>query len=120
MSNDAANPPNSGTVLTIAQIIKNVMSSAAEAELGALFINYREAVPARHTLEEMGHNQPPTPMQTDNATALGVVTNKIASKTARVAMPRHPRAIPPLLVSWPKQRCRLLNKTPHTNPSSCS
>ena len=80
MSNDSTNPPNNGAVLTIAQIIKNVMSSAAEAELGALFINCREAVPARHTLEEMGHKQPPTPMQTDNTTALGVVTNNIASK----------------------------------------
>ena len=80
MSNDSTNPPNNGAVLTIAQIIKNVMSSAAEAELSALFINCREAVPARHTLEEMGHKQPPTPMQTDNTTALGVVTNNIASK----------------------------------------
>ena len=80
MSTDSADPPNNGTVLTIAQIIKNVMSSAAEAELGALFINCREAVPARHTLEEMGHKQPPTPMQTNNTTALGVVTNNIASK----------------------------------------
>jgi len=80
MSADSADPPNNGAVLTIAQIIKNVMSSAAEAELGALFINCREAVPARHTLEEMGHKQPPTPMQTDNTTALGVVTNNIASK----------------------------------------
>ena len=51
MSNDSADPPNNGAVLTIAQIIKNVMSSAAEAELGALFINCREAIPARHTLE---------------------------------------------------------------------
>ena len=80
MSADSADPPNNGAVLTIAQIIKNIMSSAAEAELGALFINCREAVPARHTLEEMGHKQPPTPMQTDNTTALGVVTNNIASK----------------------------------------
>ena len=80
MSNDSNDPPNNGAVLTIAQIIKNVMSSAAEAELGALFINCREAVPARHTLKEMEHKQPPTPMQTDNTMALGVVTNNIASK----------------------------------------
>ena len=80
MSSDNADPPNNGAVLTIAQIIKNVMSSAAEAELGALFINCREAIPARHALIEMGHPQPPTPMQTDNTTALGVVNNNIASK----------------------------------------
>ena len=80
MSNDSADPPNNGAVLTIAQIIKNVMSSAAEADICALFINCREAVPARHTLDKMGHKQPLTPMQTDNTTALRVVTNNIASK----------------------------------------
>ena len=80
MSDNSEAPPNNGAVLTIAQIIKAVMSSAAEAELGALFINCREAIPARHALEEMGHKQPPTPMQTDNTTALGIVSNNIASK----------------------------------------
>ena len=59
------------------------MSSAVEAELGALYINCREAIPARHLLEEMGHHQPPTPMQTDNSTALGLVTNKIHSKRTK-------------------------------------
>jgi len=53
------------------------MSSAAEAELGALYINAREAVPQRITLPEIGHKQPQTPMQTDNTTALGVVSNNI-------------------------------------------
>ncbi len=77
---DTAEPTNNGAVLTIAQIIKNVMSSVAEAELGALFINFRKATPARHTLEEMGHKQPPNPIQMDNTTALGIVTNNIASK----------------------------------------
>ena len=80
MSNDSAIPTNNGAVVTITQIIKAVMSSTAEAELGALFINCREAIPACHTLEAMGHKQPPTPMQTDNTTAHEVVTNNIASK----------------------------------------
>ena len=80
MSSDDAVRANNGAVITVSQIIKAVMSSAAEAELGALFINCREAIPARHALEEMGHKQPPTPMQTDNTMALGVVTNNIASK----------------------------------------
>jgi hypothetical protein len=47
--------PDNGAVLNVAQVIKSVMSSAAEAELGALFINAKLAVPIRHTLEEMGH-----------------------------------------------------------------
>ena len=39
MSSSTANLPNNGAVLTASQVIKTVMSSAAEAELGALFIN---------------------------------------------------------------------------------
>ena len=69
--------------MTIAKILKAVMSSAAEAEVGALFINAREVIPIRQTLEEMGHKQPPTPMQTDNTTALGVVPNKIQPKRTK-------------------------------------
>ena len=46
MSNNTAKPPNNGVILTTAQIIKAVMSSAVEAEVGALYINCREALPA--------------------------------------------------------------------------
>ena len=80
MSNDLPIPANNGAVITIYQIIKAAISSTAEAELGALFINCREAIPARHALKTMGHEQPPTLMQTDNTTAHGVVTKNIASK----------------------------------------
>jgi hypothetical protein len=83
MSQNTTFPPNNGAVLNIAQIIKNVMTSAAEAEMGALYINAREAVHMRITLEEMGHPQPPTPMQTDNTTALGVITNNIRKKQSK-------------------------------------
>jgi hypothetical protein len=73
MSSNVELPPNNCAVSTISHIIKAVMSLAAEAEVGALFINCHEAVPARHVLEFLGHPQPPTPMQTDNMTASGVV-----------------------------------------------
>jgi hypothetical protein len=76
-------PRNNGAILTIAQIIKSVMSSAAEAELGALYINAREAIPLRHLLEELGHTQPPTPIQIDNSTALGIVSNIIQPKRTK-------------------------------------
>jgi hypothetical protein len=46
MSNDDAIPSNNGAILTILQIIKAVMSFTAEAEIGALYINCREAIPA--------------------------------------------------------------------------
>jgi hypothetical protein len=35
------------------------MSSAAEAEIGAVFINAKEGAVLRTTLEELGHPQPP-------------------------------------------------------------
>ncbi len=89
MSNNAAKPPNNGAILTTAQIIKAAMSLAAEAEVGALYINCREAVPACHTLEFMGHPQPPTPMQTDNATALVVINNNILKKLKSMVMKYH-------------------------------
>ena len=59
------------------------MSLAAEAELGALFICAREAVYIRLILKEMGHPQPPTPIQTDNSTAEGVVNSKIQPKRTK-------------------------------------
>ena len=63
MSSDVANPHNNGAVPNIDQLIKAVMSSAAEAE--------RKAVPMRQLLTEMGHTQPSTPIQTDYSTACG-------------------------------------------------
>ncbi len=44
LSHNVDIPPNNGAILTVATIIKAVMSSAAEAELGAIFINAKEAV----------------------------------------------------------------------------
>jgi len=76
-------PQNNGAILNIAQIIKAVMSSATEAELGALYINAREAVHIRNILREMGHPQPPTPMQTDNSTANGVLNNNVQPKRTK-------------------------------------
>ncbi len=80
MSKNMETPPNNGAVFTILQIIKAVMSSAAEAKIGALYINCHKVVPARHVLEFMGHKQPATPMQTDNTTALGVINKNVMKK----------------------------------------
>ena len=66
LSSNAEMSANNGAVLNIAQIIKAVMTSAAESEIGAMYINAREAVPQRMTLSEMGHPHPRKTMQTDN------------------------------------------------------
>jgi hypothetical protein len=68
---DTANKLTNGAILIISTVLKHVMSSAAEAEIGAVFINAKEGAVLRTTLEELGHHQPPTPMETDNITATG-------------------------------------------------
>ncbi len=83
LSENDQDPSDNGSVHTVAKIIKAVMSSAAEAELGGLFINAKTAVPIRTTLEELGHKQPPTPIQTDNSTAYGVANNEIQPKATK-------------------------------------
>ena len=89
MTNEGLNPPLNGPVQNVAQIIKSVMSSAAEAEIGALFINSRQAIPARNLLLEMGHPQPPTPIMTDNTTALGFVSKNLQPKQTKSTDMRH-------------------------------
>ena len=74
---------NNGAIHNIAEIMKAVMSSAAEAEMGALYINTRKAVKERNILEELGHKQPPTPIQTDNSTAEGIVNNRVQPKRTK-------------------------------------
>ena len=69
LSGETSVPGNNGAVLNIAHIIKHVMSSATEAELTTLYILARESVYSRIVLEEMGHTQPPTPLQTGNSMA---------------------------------------------------
>ncbi len=82
-STNVDNPPNNGAILNISKILKAVMSSAAEAELGALYINACEAVPMHQLLTEMGHKQPKTPIQTDNTTAFGAVNNNIQPRCTK-------------------------------------
>jgi hypothetical protein len=76
-------PPNNGAILNIAHIIKHVMASATEAELAALYINACEAVYIRIILDELGHKQPTTPLQTDNAMAEAVCNGKIQPKRTK-------------------------------------
>jgi hypothetical protein len=59
------------------------MSSAAEAELGALYVNVKEAIYLRQILHKMGHPQPRTPILTDNTTAEGVINNRIQPKCTK-------------------------------------
>jgi hypothetical protein len=76
-------PKPNGPLFTISRIMRHVMGSAAEAEIGASYINGQEAIPIRNTLEELGHPQPPTPMQVDNSTADGFANDTIKQKRSK-------------------------------------
>ena len=77
-------PTNNGAIHTLCQIIKTVVSSAAESEIGAKLLNAKDDLPIRTTLEELRHPQPPTPMQVDNTTAVGFANNTIKQKRSNV------------------------------------
>jgi hypothetical protein len=62
-----------GTIHITCTILKLVAASAAEAKLGALFLNAQEAKVLRLTLKKLGHPQPPTPIHIDNTTTVGIV-----------------------------------------------
>ena len=83
VSSDRQMPPNNGPVLTLCQIICALMSSAYEAKIEAMYMNAREAVPDRTTLEEIGHPQPRTPMQIDNSATHSVVTKNIQPRQTK-------------------------------------
>ena len=61
-------PLLNGLVHVLCKILRNVMSSTAEAEYGVLFLNGQAAVSIKTTLIEMGHSQPPIPIQVENST----------------------------------------------------
>ena len=53
--------------------------------MGGIFINAKEGVPIRATLQELGHKQPKTgtPIKTDNSTTHGIVHNNVRQKKSR-------------------------------------
>jgi hypothetical protein len=61
-------PPNNGDILTV----KAVMSSATEAELEI-----------RNILQELGHRQPPMPIQTNNSTADSIINSRVQLKRTK-------------------------------------
>ena len=64
-------------------ILRFVVASAAEAELGALFRNCQDGIIFRLTLNNLGHPQPKTPVHCDNATAVGIASNTVKRQRAR-------------------------------------
>ena len=63
--------------------MKNVLSSATEAEIGAIFLNCQQAEIIRTTLLELGHPQPTTHIITDNATANNIINGHAKQKRTK-------------------------------------
>ena len=83
MSNeDIDNQQHNGAVEVTSQIMKNVLSSAAEAEVGSAFNNAKNACPIVVTLEFLGHQQPEkgTPIITDNLACEGILKGAVKQK----------------------------------------
>ena len=76
-------PPMNGAVDVVCTVLREVLSSAAEAELAGLYHNGKAACPLRTCLEELGHPQPPTPITTDNSTATGIANDIIKQKRSK-------------------------------------
>lgn len=83
MPKDGHPIPMNGSIHVLCTLLKLVASSAAEAELGALFLNAKEAKIMRLTLEELGHPQPATPIHIDNSTTVGIVNNTVKRQKSR-------------------------------------
>jgi hypothetical protein len=67
----------------VASVIKNVVASAAESEVGACFQNDQTAAPLRITLLELGHKQPETPLRIDISTSYGILNETIKKKRSK-------------------------------------
>jgi hypothetical protein len=67
----------------VASVIKNVVASAAESEVGACFKNAQTAAPLSITLLELGHRQPAIPLRTDNSTSYGILNETIKQKRSK-------------------------------------
>jgi hypothetical protein len=72
-----------GAVYALAKLIKTVMSSATKAEVAGLFMNAKELLPIRTTLDELGHSQPATPMRTDNSTVYGIAKKTVKQRRSK-------------------------------------
>jgi hypothetical protein len=66
-----------GSILNVASVIKNVVASAAESEVGAFLYNAQSGAPLRVTLTELGHIQP------YNSTAFGILNKTIKQKRSK-------------------------------------
>jgi hypothetical protein len=82
-TNSSKKPLSNGPLLCHTTVLKHVVSSMAEAEFGAMFVNAQEVTVTRTTLSEMGHKQDATEIKTDNTTTDGIINNTVQKKHSK-------------------------------------
>jgi hypothetical protein len=65
-------------------VIHFVIASAAEADLGALFHNCQTGIIFQSILKDMGHIQPKTPVNCNNATTVGIANSMVTWQWSRL------------------------------------
>ena len=83
ISQDKKPTMTNGNIFNVCAILKYVACLAAEAELGALFINAKAGKIICLILQELGHPQPATHIHCDNKTAAGIVNNTVKKHRSR-------------------------------------
>ena len=63
--------------------MRQVHSSATEAEAGATFYGCQDAVPLRYTLADLGHVQGETLIITDNECGEGIINNTVKQRRSK-------------------------------------
>jgi hypothetical protein len=82
-SDSRIKPLSNSPLLCHTTVLKHLVSSVAEAEFGAIFVNAKEGTVTRTTLSEMGHNRDSTDLKTDNTTSDDIINNTVQQKRSK-------------------------------------
>jgi hypothetical protein len=78
-----------GAIHITCTILKLVAAFTTEADLNALFLNPQEAKVLHLTFNKLGHPQPPTPININNTTTVGILNNTIKQQRSCAMEMRH-------------------------------
>ena len=76
-------PKLNGTLHVECRLLRHIMASATEAEIGNVFHNCQTLVLLRIILQKLGDPQPPTPTQTDKSTGVDFANSTIKIKRTK-------------------------------------
>jgi len=81
--------PTNGVVHVLSTILKSFLVSESKTESATLFYNARKLPALRTTLQELGHPQLPTPIQTDNKCIVDIADNTVKQCRSNVVDMRY-------------------------------